>query len=143
PQKGSKRSTLLVTTLLFGLLVVRHESPLLLHLTIGQRVLLTLVWVLPSLVLDADRRADLLYNTAVGVLEIARVGLGYRIDLVAVNHDDRRVRPPQVRIAQLDAAAGDHRRLVFAHCILEDLRQAAGRPASNRRLKRGLHRLVE
>src|SRR5690606_37524574 len=143
PQKGSKRSTLLVTALLFGLLVVRHEPPLLVHLTVGQGVLLTLVGVLTALVLDADRRADQLEYTTVGILEIARVGLGYRIDLVAVNHDDRRVRPPQVRIAQLDAAAGDHRRLMFAHCILEDLRQAAGRPASNRRLERGLHRLVE
>src|SRR5690606_26906670 len=128
PKTGSKRSTLLVATLLLGFLVVRHEPPLLVHLTVGQSVLLALVGVLTALVLDADRRADQPEYTTVGILEIARVGLGYRIDLVAVNHDDRRVRPPQVRIAQLDAAAGDHRRLVFAHCILEDLRQAAGRP---------------
>src|SRR5690606_1661165 len=87
PQKGSKRSTLLVTALLFGLLVVRHEPPLLVHLTVGQGVLLTLVGVLAALVLDADLRVDQLEHTAIGVLEIARVVFGYRIDLFEVIHD--------------------------------------------------------
>src|SRR5690606_41219855 len=74
PQKGSKRSTLLVTALLFGLLVVRHEPPLLVHLTVGQGVLLTLVGVLAALVLDADRLDDKLEYTTGGIRETARVG---------------------------------------------------------------------
>ncbi|MNJ36171.1 hypothetical protein D3C77_309500 [compost metagenome] len=60
-----------------------------------------------------------------------------------MNHDDRRVRPAQVGVAQLDPAAVDHRWLVLADCVFEDLRQAAGWPAGNRRLERVLNRLVQ
>src|SRR5690606_9012139 len=73
----------------------------------------------------------------------ARIGLGYRIDLVAVNHDDRRVGTTQVRIAKLDTTARHHGRRMFAHGIFEDLRQAAGGPAGDGRGKRRLNRLVQ
>src|SRR5690606_15800565 len=82
-------------------------------------------------------------HTAEGVFQVTGVGSRHRVDLVAVNHDQRRVGATQVGIAQLDPATVDQRRRVVADGIFENLRQAAGGPAGDGRLERGLHRLVQ
>src|SRR5690606_21990128 len=133
----------LVTALLLGLLVVRHKPALLVHLAVGQGVLLALVGVFTALVLDTDWRTYQLEHASVGILEVARIGLGYCIDLVAVNHDDRRVRATQVGIAKLDTTPRYHRRCMLAHGIFENLRQAACGPAGYSRRERSLDRLVQ
>src|SRR3990167_11232950 len=94
----------LVFTLLLSLLVVAHQTAFLVHLTIRKGVLVALIGVITTLELDADRRADQLEHTPVGVFQIANIGLGHRIDLVAVDHDQRRVGTTQGGAAQLDAA---------------------------------------
>ena len=115
----------LLFALLLGLLAVRQQTALLVHLTLGQGVLLALVGVGATLELDADRRADQLEHASVGVFQIAHVGTRHRIHLVTVDDDQRRVGTAQVGVAQLDAAAIDQRRLVLLHRVLEDLGEAA------------------
>src|SRR5690606_7236462 len=75
--------------------------------------------------------------------QITCIGLRNGIDLIAVNDDKRGIGAAKVSVTQLDAATGHHGRRMLAHCILENLRQAAGGPASYCRLERSLHGLVE
>src|SRR3989338_4948463 len=136
-------SLALVFALLLGLLVVAHQAALLIHLTIREGVLIALIGVIAALELDTDRRTDQLKHAAVGVFQVADIGLGYRLDLVAVNHDQRRVGTTQVGIAQLDAAIVDHGRRMIADGVFKNRGQTVGGPAGDRRLERGLHRLVQ
>src|SRR5690554_6116453 len=58
--------------------------------------------VLAGTELEAHRRAADLEHLAEGVGQVAAVGLGQRLGLVAVDHDDRRVAAALVGHAQLD-----------------------------------------
>src|SRR5690242_14864810 len=123
--------------------MVRHQTTLLVDLTVGERVLVAFVRVLAALELDADRRTDQLEHTTVSVFQVTDVRLRHLLDLVTVDHDDRRVRTTQVGITQLDPAVVDHRRRVLADRIFQNLGQAVGRPAGDRGLERVLYRRVE
>ena len=138
-----KRLLFLVATLLVGLLVVSHQTTLLVHLTVGQCVLVAFVWVIATFELDADRRTDQFQDSAVSVFQVTHVGLGHLLDLITMDHDNRRVGTTQVGVTQFDPAVVDHRRGVLAHGVFEDLGQAVGRPTGNRRLVRVLYGGVE
>src|SRR5471032_3026417 len=133
----------LIAAFFIGFLVVRHHPTLLVDLTVSQRVLVAFVRVLAAFELDANRRTDQLQDTTVGVFQVAYIRLRYFLDLVAVDHDQRRVGAAQVSVTQLDAAAADHRWRVLADRIFEDLGQTAGWPAGNSGFERRLYRLVK
>src|SRR5882762_3244646 len=74
-----------------------------------RRAPLALVWIGIRAVLDEHRSREQIVGLAEYVGEIARVGVGYRGGLVAVDHDARRVAAALVRVTQLDAPAATRR----------------------------------
>jgi len=92
---------------------------------------LAIVGIGVGAVLDDHRRRKEIVGLAEHVGEVARVGIGNRCGLVAVDHDARRVAPTLVRVAQLDAPAAHERRLVHAERVLECARQLLGGHAAH------------
>src|SRR5574344_2317332 len=127
----------------FHFFFTRHQTFFLVDLAFGQGVFLVGVGVVAALEFDADRRADQLEYAPVGVFQVAHISLGHMVGLVAVNNDQRRVGTAQVGIAQLDATAIDHRRLVLLHGGQQDVGQLAGRPAGDGRGKGLLYRAIQ
>src|SRR5690606_22041313 len=81
---------------------------------------------------DAYRRAFESEGLAEDVAEIAAIGVGDVLHLVAVHDDDRRVAAALVCVAQLDAPAAYERRLMLLDCGFEHARELGCRHLAHR-----------
>ena len=94
--------------------------------------------------IHAHGRAFQLERLAVAIDEVATVVLGRPLGLGAMDHDDRRVAPALVRIAQADAPTANERRLVLSDRGLEHARQLRRRHLAHgggMRRANGIHEL--
>src|SRR5690606_34733919 len=92
--------------------------------------------VLAAAQLDPDRRALEPQPLAERVLEIALVMVRRPLGLRAVDHDDRRVAPPLVRIPQPDLPPADRRRRMRGRGPVQQLGEARRRQIRARRIER-------
>src|SRR5580658_10580451 len=83
-----------------------------LAINLRAHALVTLVRIGVGAVLDGHRCCKQVIGLAKHVGQIARVGIGNRRRLIAMDHDARRIAAALVRVAQLDAPPAHQRRLV-------------------------------
>ena len=99
---------------LFAFLNVLNQTLTLTHLVRRQGVAFIRKRVFPFLELNTDRRTHHVQRLTEVVHQIALVGVRQILNLITVDHHDRRVIPPGVGILQLHATATHQRRLSMA-----------------------------
>lgn len=112
--------------LLLFLLNKLHHPPLLLHLALGQFVLLACVGVVAAFEFDTYRGAVEVEGFAEGFFQVANVVVRDFFGLVTVDDNDGRVVAAGVGVAEFDAPTAYKWRLVGRHCVFENFGEKIG-----------------